>query len=143
MKSSLCRVLTQTHQTGRQTYCVTLSSFSLGERTTEASCEGIPAITAFLGYAPFPEPTSVAEQLKAYRRRTGWSVKRLARHLGIDECTVGNWEQVEMESVRGVLAPHRFLPDRLLSGAISVKRASVIALAQARANFRSDQRLQF
>ena len=33
--------------------------------------KAIPAITAFLGYDPFPAPASVAEQLKAYRRRTG------------------------------------------------------------------------
>lgn len=61
--------------------------------TTTIPVAVMPAIIAFLGYDPFPEPVTIGEELHAYRRKTGWSLKRLAEHLGVDESTVGNWER--------------------------------------------------
>lgn len=51
-----------------------------------------PAILQFLGYDPFPEPVTLAERLCAKRRIMGWSIKKAARQLGVDEETWGGWE---------------------------------------------------
>ncbi|MBL8300854.1 MAG: helix-turn-helix domain-containing protein [Rhodanobacteraceae bacterium] len=51
-----------------------------------------PTILQFLGYDPHPEPTSLPERLKAVRRQNGWSIKRAARFLGVDEGTWAGWE---------------------------------------------------
>jgi transcriptional regulator with XRE-family HTH domain len=60
---------------------------------TEPPVTSMPAILAFLGYDPFPAPTTLAGQLKARRRALGWSIKVAARHLGVDERTWGRWEE--------------------------------------------------
>lgn len=52
----------------------------------------IPAIVRFLGYDPFPPPNSLAERLLAKRRQMGWSIKKAARQLGVDEGTWTAWE---------------------------------------------------
>jgi transcriptional regulator with XRE-family HTH domain len=51
-----------------------------------------PAILAFLGADPYPEPRTTAEQLKAVRRQQGWSQRRLAASLGVDPTSVRDWE---------------------------------------------------
>jgi len=43
-----------------------------------------PAILALLGYDPLPVPASVREQLRLYRQWNGFSLKTLARQMGID-----------------------------------------------------------
>jgi transcriptional regulator with XRE-family HTH domain len=53
----------------------------------------IPAIIAFLDGDPFPQPTSLSEQLAAVRRRMGWSIKQTADRLGVDPGTWGRWEK--------------------------------------------------
>lgn len=55
--------------------------------------EAIPRIIGFLGYDPFPKPTSHSEQLTALRRAMGWTVKEAARQLGIDPGTWSRWEK--------------------------------------------------
>lgn len=52
-----------------------------------------PAIIDFLGYDPSPEPKSLAERIRAARRREGISQEELARYLGLDESTVRAWER--------------------------------------------------
>jgi transcriptional regulator with XRE-family HTH domain len=52
----------------------------------------LPAIIQFLGYNPFPEPRTIPEGLLAKRRERGWSRRVAARHLGIDESTLRDWE---------------------------------------------------
>lgn len=59
-----------------------------------------PTIISFLGYEPWPEPSTLPEKLVAARLRCGWSIKRTAATLGIDEGTLGRWERGAMP------APH-------------------------------------
>ncbi|WP_414645324.1 helix-turn-helix domain-containing protein [Candidatus Binatus sp.] len=56
------------------------------------SIRSIPGIIRFLGYDPSPAPGSLSEQLVAARRRLGYSRRRLAHHLEIDESTLAKWE---------------------------------------------------
>jgi transcriptional regulator with XRE-family HTH domain len=77
---------------------------------TEPPIESMPAIIRFLGYDPFPEPKSLAERLLAKRRVMGWSIKEAARRLGVDEGTLGGWEQGGVILYRN----HRLLVARLL-----------------------------
>jgi len=51
-----------------------------------------PAIIAFLGYESWANPTCLAEQLVAARRRRGLSIRQAAATLGVDEGTFGRWE---------------------------------------------------
>ena len=51
-----------------------------------------PGIIAFLGYDPTPEPKTLGERLRAYRRRHGISRKALAAKLRVDEGTLWRWE---------------------------------------------------
>jgi hypothetical protein len=40
---------------------------------------------SFLGYDPFPlSATTAGEKIKSYRRKSGLSIKKLARIIGID-----------------------------------------------------------
>src|SRR5215813_5233625 len=57
----------------------------------------IPKIIEFLGYDPWgdEQPSSLADQLKAYRRRLGLSRKKLARLLGTDESNLAGWDSGE------------------------------------------------
>ena len=52
-----------------------------------------PAIIHFLGYDPVPPPTTFAARLLAARRRLGLSRRAMARKLGVDDGTLGRWEQ--------------------------------------------------
>lgn len=47
-----------------------------------------PAVIAFLGYDPSPEPQSFGERIQVARRRQGLSQKELAGSLGLDPVTV-------------------------------------------------------
>ena len=51
-----------------------------------------PGIIAFLGFDPSPAPSTIGEQLLAYRRRHGLSRKALAADLAVDEATLWRWE---------------------------------------------------
>ena len=52
-----------------------------------------PAIIAFLGYDPHPEPRTLGERLRARRRALGLSIAEAAQRLGVDEGTFGKWER--------------------------------------------------
>jgi ribosome-binding protein aMBF1 (putative translation factor) len=56
----------------------------------------LPKLIAWLGYDPFPEPTTAGEEIVAMRRRRGLSRKKLARQLVIDETTLKKIEKSEM-----------------------------------------------
>jgi len=51
-----------------------------------------PAIIAFLGYDPYPEPRTLGERLQAKRRALGFTIAETARWLEVDEGTFGKWE---------------------------------------------------
>lgn len=66
-----------------------------------------PMITLFgrviewLGYDPYPVPTTAGEEIISKRRRAGISRKRLAKEMGIDESTL---EKIEKSQI--VLKPY-------------------------------------
>ena len=55
----------------------------------------LPAILAFLGHNPLPEPKSLAEKLISYRQRLGLRRRKLAELLSVDEGTLARWERFE------------------------------------------------
>lgn len=59
---------------------------------TTVALKHVPAVVEFLGYAPFPEPASLAERIRLYRWQNGISRRELARRLRADETTVWRWE---------------------------------------------------
>ena len=52
----------------------------------------IPAVITFLGYDPHPEPVSFAAWVTQRRKALGFSRRRLAAELGVDESTLSRWE---------------------------------------------------
>ncbi len=77
---------------------------------TEPPIVSIPAIVRFLGYDPFPQPTTLPEKLLAKRREMGWSIKEAAQAVGVDPSTWGNWERGQTILYR----QHRVLIARFL-----------------------------
>ena len=53
----------------------------------------MPTIFEFLGYYPFPWPTTVGEQLLRKRRELGWPINQAAGHLGVDPTAWRDWER--------------------------------------------------
>ena len=87
----------------------TVRHWESGE-TNSPPVERIPAILEFLGYDPFVEPGSIPDRLRAMRRRSGWSIRRAAAHVGLDPTTWGAWERGKAILSRS----HRVLVARLL-----------------------------
>jgi hypothetical protein len=56
----------------------------------------LPAIFAFLGYDPFPEPKTLPEQLLAKRREMGWPITQAAQAIGVDPDSWRNWERGQL-----------------------------------------------
>jgi len=52
-------------------------------------------IIRFLGYDPFPAPSTFAERLVSFRRARGLRVKDAARLAGVDPCSWTSWENEE------------------------------------------------
>jgi len=72
---------------------------SVHERTVRAwetggtpDVERWPGIIDFLGFEPWPEPTTPAQKLQAARRRQGLTIGQAAQRLGIDPSTLWWWE---------------------------------------------------
>lgn len=63
-----------------------------------------PGIIRFLGYEPWPEPTTLAEALRAERRRRGVGVKVAAPLIGVDEGTWLRWERGEWKPMQHAVA---------------------------------------
>ncbi len=55
----------------------------------------MPAIIAFLGYNPIPEPTTLSARLVWYRQSKGWTQKDFAKVLRVDQSTLAGWERGE------------------------------------------------
>ncbi len=53
----------------------------------------MPAIIRFLGYEPWPVPTTLEGRMRAYRYRNGLSISEAARRAGVDESSWGLWER--------------------------------------------------
>jgi len=52
-----------------------------------------PQIVKFLGYDPFPASVTLADKLRAARRRLGSTQTAFAEQLGVDPVTLRKWEQ--------------------------------------------------
>jgi transcriptional regulator with XRE-family HTH domain len=68
-----------------------------------------PAIFAFLGYDPFPKPTTLPEQLLSKRRALGLSIKRAAKKIGVDEGTFSRWERGDWKPQKSGDTVRKFL----------------------------------
>lgn len=77
---------------------------------TEPPIADVPVIIEFLGYYPFPPPTTLPQHLLAKRREMGWTIKEAARAVGVDPTTWGNWEYGQVILYR----QHRALVARML-----------------------------
>ena len=53
----------------------------------------MPAIIHFLGYDPSPEPATLPERMRDYRRKNGLTIKEAAHRMGVDESSWGQWER--------------------------------------------------
>jgi len=84
--------------------------FNWEKGRTDPPIESMPALVRFLGYDPFPQPTSLPERLLAKRRGMGWSIRKAAGQLGVDPGAWSDWEQGGLILYR----THRKLVARLL-----------------------------
>jgi len=62
-----------------------------------------------LDYEPWPVPTTLPEKLRAARLRRGWSIKRSAATLGVDEATFGRWEKGGLPGRQHIAAVEGFV----------------------------------
>ena len=54
----------------------------------------LPRINEFLGYIPFESPkNSIADRIKAYRKKYGLSQRKLAKLWNVDQSTIRHWEK--------------------------------------------------
>ena len=60
---------------------------------TEPPASFLPAIIRFIGFDPSPDPTTLAEQMRAYRGRHGLSIEQAARRAGVNRTSWGLWER--------------------------------------------------
>jgi DNA-binding transcriptional regulator YiaG len=68
-----------------------------------------PRIIAYLGYCPWWAPRTDGERLQQQREALGFSRKRLARALRVDEHTAAQWERGRSGPRAGVLEALRAL----------------------------------
>jgi transcriptional regulator with XRE-family HTH domain len=65
-----------------------------------------PKIVDFLGYCNIQYPVTAGDQLRLYRMYIGYSIKRLAKFLGVDPTSVQSWET-------GKRKPTRYAMDKM------------------------------
>jgi transcriptional regulator with XRE-family HTH domain len=60
---------------------------------TKPQTKDVPTLINFLGYDPEPPSlVTIADHLRATRRRLGWSQRQTASYLAIDPSTLSSWE---------------------------------------------------
>lgn len=91
---------------------ITLLNWERGKTTPPMG--SLPIIFQFLGYYPYPEPTTFPERLLFKRRVMGWSIKKAAQCLGVDERTWAGWEEGAPVS-----SMHRVKVGELLGGTMT------------------------
>jgi transcriptional regulator with XRE-family HTH domain len=64
---------------------------------SEPALRLLPAVFAFLGYAPSKAAESLGDRLVSFRQVRGWSQKQLADALGVDPTTLSRWETGKRE----------------------------------------------
>ena len=63
------------------------------KNATEPPTALIPAIVRFLGFDPLPEPTTLQERMRGYRKRHGLSTNEAAHRAGVHADTWRHWER--------------------------------------------------
>ena len=84
------------------------------KNNTEPPVTLMPAVIRFLGYEPWPPPTTLGERMAAYRRQHGLTTNKAALRAGVDEESWAKWERTGsistersrllVESVLGAMA---------------------------------------
>lgn len=69
----------------------TLVTWELNQRTP--GNRYLPRIIGFLGYDPYPTPTTLGERLQAKYRQRGLSRREASRRLGLDVNTLQYYEE--------------------------------------------------
>ena len=67
--------------------------FRWERNTARPQIRYFPLILKFLGYDPFPTSETLADKLRAARRRRGLTQTAFAKRLGVDPTTLRKWEQ--------------------------------------------------
>jgi transcriptional regulator with XRE-family HTH domain len=62
---------------------------------TEPRIKDMPSILQFVGYDPFPTPTTLSERMLAYRRKNGLDFEAAARQCGLCWETWMYWESAK------------------------------------------------
>lgn len=70
---------------------VTVANWETGK--TEPQVSDLPAVMRFLGYEPWPAPTTVQQRMFVFRARAGLSIKAAALLAGVDEGSWATWER--------------------------------------------------
>jgi transcriptional regulator with XRE-family HTH domain len=52
----------------------------------------LPAIIRFLAYDPLPPAESLPERVRSARSELGLTQREMANRLGVDPCTLRDWE---------------------------------------------------
>jgi len=68
-----------------------------------------PAIFRFLGFDPFPPPTTLPERIASKRRALGLPITEAAKLVEVDEGTFSRWESGEWKPRMSGDAVRRFL----------------------------------
>lgn len=86
--------------------------------------EFMPAIIAFIGIDPMPEPAMLGERMRAYRVRGGLSIRAAAQRAGVHEDTWAEWERT------GVIAwrRYRLLVEQFLGATAGDSHAASLAV---------------
>jgi transcriptional regulator with XRE-family HTH domain len=67
--------------------------FNWENKISRPSIKKLPKIVEFLGYVPIKEPNNTfPEKLKSLRKKLGFSQKKLAIYIKIDQTTIRKWE---------------------------------------------------
>jgi len=75
----------------------------------DPSVRYFPAVFCFLGYDPFPPPTTLAERIASKRRELGLPIMQAAKLVGVDEGTFSRWESGEWKPRKSAAIVQRFL----------------------------------
>jgi len=97
----------------------------------------LPKIIEFLGYVPYDASTNtLGEKMNTSRRFLGVTQKELARRLGIDPTTLGQWEKDKSRPSKKQLKKLDNLFTSLSSGHLSLPLNSLVSKSLREKKFR-------
>ena len=86
-----------------------------------------PAIIEFLGNEGWLDDQTLADRVRRYRSRKGWSQARLGQQIGVSERTIGRWERGQTPP-----APERGLVEQMLADANEAQAKGVQSAQRGR-----------